>query len=265
MVDAGPRRAALGLLIALMVLLFVTQGGRVDHRMLLVEWAALALQLAGLAALRGAAQRINNAPGNQRHAVFFGLGSEARKLNLRLQRSPILGIKVVGYYNDVPAVPATGETLPPYLGRANPGERLQDCVHRDWPARKGDAVTGDIVSRLYDSTAAIYLVPDLRFFEDLPANSTDLAGVPLLALHDVSILGLSRVVKRVIDVAGASLLLWLVWPAMIAIAIRLDSPGPVLFRQLRHGERGDPILVHKFRSMRVALHDEDEAGEQGLR
>jgi len=116
------------LLIALMVLLFVTQGGRVDHRMLLVKWAALALplQLAGLAALRGAAQRINNAPGNQRHAVFFGLGSEARKLNLRLQRSPILGIKVVGYYNDVPVVPATGETLPPYLGRyADAAARIQ--------------------------------------------------------------------------------------------------------------------------------------------
>jgi putative colanic acid biosynthesis UDP-glucose lipid carrier transferase len=262
------------LLIALTVLLFVTQGGRVDHRMLLVEWAALALplQLAGLAALRGAAHRINNAPGNQRHAVFFGLGSEARKLNLRLQRSPILGIKVVGYYNDVPVVPATGETPPPYLGPyADAAARIQandfKIVFVAIGQHEGDAITRDTVSRLYDSTAAIYLVPELRFFEDLPANSTDLAGVPLLALHDVPILGLSRVVKRVIDVAGASLLLWLLWPAMlaIAIAIRLDSPGPVLFRQLRHGERGDPIVVHKFRSMRVALHDEDEAGQQGLR
>lgn len=56
--------------------------------MRLAEWAmiALPLQLIGLALLRGAAHSINNAPGNQRQAVFFGIGNEARKLNLSLQR-----------------------------------------------------------------------------------------------------------------------------------------------------------------------------------
>jgi putative colanic acid biosysnthesis UDP-glucose lipid carrier transferase len=269
--------------VALVVLLFLTQtgGDRAggDLRVLVAQWAAIALplQLVGLAVLRGVAHSVNNAPGNQRHAVFFGMGSEARKLNLRLQRSPILGIRVVGYYNDVPVEPRAGETLPPYLGRyedaaapiqSNDFEIVFLAMGQpDTSEAEGAHIMAEIVDRLCDSTAAIYLVPELHFIEDLETNSTDLAGVSLLALHDIPILGLSRMLKRVVDIGGAALLLLLLWPAMLAIAlaVRLDSPGPVVFRQRRYGERGQPIVVHKFRSMRVAMQDEGAAGEEGLR
>jgi putative colanic acid biosynthesis UDP-glucose lipid carrier transferase len=265
--------------VVLMALLFVTRCDGGDLRMLVAQWAALALplQLLGLAVLRGVAHSVNNAPGNQRHAVFFGMGSEARKLNVRLQRSPILGIHVVGYYNDALVAPRAGEALPPYLGRyedaaarieANDFEIVFLAMGQ--PERVSANVrdiAADIVTRCYDSTAAIYLVPELHFLEDLATTSTDLAGVSLLALHDVPILGLSRMLKRGLDLAGASLLIVLLWPVMLAIAlaIRLDSPGPVLFRQRRNGERGEPIVVHKFRSMHVAASDEGAVHEDGLR
>ncbi len=270
--------------IALMVLLFVTHGdsGTTALRTLVVQWAAIALplQLVGLAVLRGVAHSINNAPGNLRRAVFFGMGSEARKLNLRLRRSPILGIHVKGYYNDAPVAPRDGEVLPPYLGhyedaaariQANDYEIVFLAMGQPSMARadatEAKDITADIVTRLYDSTAAIYLVPELHYLEDVATTGADLAGVPLLALHDVPILGLSRVLKRAVDIAGAALLLALLWPVMLAIAlvIRLDSPGPVMFRQRRNGEHGRAIVVHKFRSMRVAAHDEGEAEEQGVR
>ncbi|HEY4804232.1 MAG TPA: undecaprenyl-phosphate glucose phosphotransferase [Paraburkholderia sp.] len=277
--------------VALMVLLFVTQGdsGTANLRTLVAQWAAIALplQLVGLAVLRGVAHSINNAAGNLRRAVFFGMGSEARKLNLRLQRSPILGIHVVGYYNEAPVAPAAGETLPPYLGRydaaaahihANDYEIVflamgrsavgQSALGQSSTSQPGAReITADIVARLYDSTAAIYLVPELHYLEDVATTSAELAGVPLLALHDIPILGLSRMLKRVFDVAGATLLLMLLWPLMLAIAlvIHLDSPGPVLFRQRRHGERGRPIVVHKFRSMHAAAQDEDAVQEKEVR
>lgn len=59
--------------------------------------------------------------------------------------------------------------------------------------------------------------------------------------------------KRVVDVAVAALGLLLTWPllAVVGLAVRLDSPGPALFRQVRIGLHGEPFRIHKFRSMRL--------------
>ncbi len=66
-----------------------------------------------------------------------------------------------------------------------------------------------------------------------------------------------RIIKRTMDIVGALLLLALTWPIMIitAIAIKLDSPGPILFKQTRIGENGRPFTIYKFRSM---VHNADE-------
>jgi lipopolysaccharide/colanic/teichoic acid biosynthesis glycosyltransferase len=58
-------------------------------------------------------------------------------------------------------------------------------------------------------------------------------------------------VKRAVDLAGALVGLFVLWPVMLAIAvgIRLESPGPVLFRQVRRGHRGRPFRMLKFRTM----------------
>ncbi len=63
----------------------------------------------------------------------------------------------------------------------------------------------------------------------------------------------SELAKRVFDVTCASLGLLFAWPLMLAtaIAVKLDSPGPMLFRQERSGRFGEPIVVNKFRSMRA--------------
>ncbi|AKM32686.1 undecaprenyl-phosphate glucose phosphotransferase [Pandoraea faecigallinarum] len=260
------------LLITAIVLLFLTYESTEDVRMMVVQWTMLALplQMIGLAVLRGMAHSINNAPGNQRRAAFFGLGPEARKLNLRLQRSPILGIQVTGYYNDTPVTPDAGEVLPPYLGRyADAAAHIQsnayEIVFIAIGQQDNKELTSEIVHRLYDSTASIYLLPEFSFPGDMPMTSTDIAGVPLLALHDITVQGLLRMIKRAIDVVGASLILVLLSPVMvgIAIAVRLDSPGPILFRQRRYGERGEPIVIHKFRSMRVIQPEDAAAAATG--
>ncbi|WP_260472498.1 exopolysaccharide biosynthesis polyprenyl glycosylphosphotransferase [Pandoraea apista] len=191
-------------------------------------------------------------------------------MHMRLRRSPILGIQVSGYYNDTPVTAEDGEVLPPYLGRyADAAAHIQanayEIVFIAIGQQDNKELTSDIVNRLYDSTASIYLLPEFRFPGDLPMTSTDLAGVPLLALHDITVQGLLRMVKRTIDLVGATVLLLLLAPVMIAIAIavRLDSPGPILFRQRRYGERGEPIIVRKFRSMRVDQQEDAAAATTG--
>lgn len=260
------------LLLTTIVLLFLTYERTEDVRIMVAEWTLLALpmQMIALAVLRGMAHSINNAPGNQRRAAFFGFGPEARRLHLRLRRSPILGIQVAGYYNETPVTPEDGEVLPPYLGRygdaaAHIQANSYEIVFIAIGQHDNKELTSEIVNRLYDSTASIYLLPEFRFPGDLPMTSTDLAGVPLLALHDITVQGLLRMIKRGIDLVGAAVLLVLLSPVMIAIAVavRFDSPGPILFRQRRYGERGEPIIVRKFRSMRVVQPEDAAAAATG--
>jgi lipopolysaccharide/colanic/teichoic acid biosynthesis glycosyltransferase len=58
-------------------------------------------------------------------------------------------------------------------------------------------------------------------------------------------------IKRLFDIVGASVALLLLWPLLLAVAlwIKLDSPGPVFFRQERVGRHGVPVRIHKFRTM----------------
>jgi exopolysaccharide biosynthesis polyprenyl glycosylphosphotransferase len=79
----------------------------------------------------------------------------------------------------------------------------------------------------------------------------DFAGVPLISLRYDVLTAEQRFVKRIFDLIGASLLLILTLPLIIAIyiAIRLDSPGPAVFHQMRVGERGKLFTMYKFRTM----------------
>jgi exopolysaccharide biosynthesis polyprenyl glycosylphosphotransferase len=78
-----------------------------------------------------------------------------------------------------------------------------------------------------------------------------LGGIPLIGLREPRISGVPWATKRLFDVVMTVLLLALTWPLMvlIAVAIRLDSPGPVIFRQQRVGENGRQFWMYKFRTM----------------
>jgi exopolysaccharide biosynthesis polyprenyl glycosylphosphotransferase len=102
----------------------------------------------------------------------------------------------------------------------------------------------DVVPRFYDVVSS-----------GMDAYSVE--GVPLLGIRPVRLAAPARVAKRAIDVAGSALVLLLVAPLMLAIAIliKLDSPGPVFFRQRRIGAGNRSFRIWKFRTMLV---DADE-------
>jgi exopolysaccharide biosynthesis polyprenyl glycosylphosphotransferase len=78
------------------------------------------------------------------------------------------------------------------------------------------------------------------------------SGIPLIGLKDVSILGWNAMSKRAIDVVVSTLVLVALSPilALTAILIRLESPGPILYRHTRIGKNRQPFTMYKFRSMR---------------
>ncbi len=112
----------------------------------------------------------------------------------------------------------------------------------------------NLVQQLRDTTASIYLVPANIFdFQLVQPRCVEIHGIPALAVCDSPHRGLSGVGKRIFDVALAAVAFTLLSPLLllIALAVRLSSPGPALFKQRRYGLNGEEILVYKFRSMRV--------------
>ena len=110
-----------------------------------------------------------------------------------------------------------------------------------------------MIKGLSDTTASVYVIPDVFMFELLHARSESINGLPSISIFDSPMDGAWSMVKRIEDIVLSSVILTMIaLPLMlIAMAIKLTSPGPVLFRQRRYGLDGRPIMVWKFRSMSV--------------
>ncbi|HEX2790823.1 MAG TPA: undecaprenyl-phosphate glucose phosphotransferase [Steroidobacteraceae bacterium] len=111
----------------------------------------------------------------------------------------------------------------------------------------------EMLQEFRDTTASIYFVPDIFAFDLVQARCVEINGIAMLSICDTPFHGMNAVQKRVADIMLSSLALLVCWPAMLmaAIAVKLSSPGPALFKQRRYGLHGEEIVVYKFRSMTV--------------
>jgi len=109
----------------------------------------------------------------------------------------------------------------------------------------------DMIIDLEKLPVEVKVVPDLFDLAFAQMKVEKVGALPLISLRDSAINGYTRWVKRVFDVAAASASLVLLSPflALIGIGIRLDSPGPIIFKQQRVGENGRLFIMYKFRTM----------------
>ena len=116
-----------------------------------------------------------------------------------------------------------------------------------------------MLDELQDSTASVYYVPDLFAFDLTQSNAGEILGSPVITLCESPFYGYRGVLKRVTDVMLALLGMPVVAPVMLVLAllIRVTSPGPVIFKQRRYGLDGREITVYKMRSMYVTEDGEE--------
>ena len=112
---------------------------------------------------------------------------------------------------------------------------------------------GEMIRELRDTTASIYFLPDVFSFDLIQGRLVNINGMPALSVCDTPFHGMDAVLKRTFDlfIAGVALLLTAPLMGILAVGVKLSSPGPVLFRQRRYGLHGEEINVYKFRSMTV--------------
>jgi len=224
----------------------------------IVTWvfAAPVALLAARALMPAVLPRLLAAEGVQRVAVVAGEGELGRKLAERIRGTPFLGIRLAGFFDDrsperTGAEP--GETLGA-LDQVAPYVKTHrvDLIYITLPMASQPRIL-KLLDELHDTTASIYFVPDIFLFDLIQARTDTIGGIPVLAACETPFYGINGLIKRASDIVLASTILALILPVMlvIAIGVKLTSPGPVLFRQRRYGLDGKEIVIYKFRTMTV--------------
>lgn len=218
---------------------------------LLAAAAILALTVAARGGVRVVAQRAH--PMRQR-TLIIGSGVVAHHLADRLLRSPELGLQLVGVVDDDPH--EAGPADLPHLGRRDDlGEILHaHAVDRVIVAfsRATHEELLEAIRTCWDSHVAIDVIPRLFELLDGARRVDRVGGLPVMAIDAPSLTGGARGLKRALDIVVSAGLLIILAPVLLALAlaIKLDSRGAVLFRQTRAGRDGRVFSLVKFRSMR---------------
>ncbi len=221
-------------------------------------WAAPASQLLAHGVLRLTAPHILNLQGESRRAIVAGMNAQGIELARRLAADPYSRTRVVGFFDDREATRVNAGDEYKLLGTisALPGfarDNKVEHIYISLPMASQPRIL-TLLDELRDTTASIYFVPDIFVTDLIQGRMDSVSGLPVVAVCETPFTGLNGLIKRSSDIVLSMLILALILPLLvvIALAVKLTSPGPVIFRQRRYGLDGREIIVYKFRSMTVA-------------
>lgn len=187
--------------------------------------------------------------------LVVGAGEAGRAVMRNIVARPELGYKLVGFVDDAPEKAHTDLGRIKALGDTTRISKILekreiDKVIITLPWMSHHKIL-DIAEQCQRQNVEAKIVPDTFQLSLSQVGIDDLDGLPLIGIKETSIRGWNLALKRAIDVVGAILGFLLFWPLMllIAILIKLDSPGPVLFKQTRVGQGGVRFTCYKFRTM----------------
>lgn len=183
-------------------------------------------------------------PSRHRRVAFLGVTRTALRLAELFQAHSWMGVDVAGFYD--PAEQA--DEVQDLLARARRGE--VSAVYITLPA-SDDVQLAGLVNLFADTTASIYYCPTLLNLDPLNAHWDNVFGHPVISIVTSPFDGWGRHLKRLEDLALAIVILPIIALPLLAIAaaIKLTSPGPVLYLQSRHGLGGKTFKICKFRTM----------------
>lgn len=236
-----------------------------QRSMLVFAWALSIVTLTVGRLIHGRIQRILQHRGvGVERVLIVGTGEVGRMILQKIQHTPGLGYQVVGFADagnpgagqppaaapaKVMGLPVWGAVidLPQIIERQNIDEviiGLPESTHQE--------LVG-IISQCEREKVSIRVFPDVFQIMASEVTISDLGGLPLLTIRDVALRGWKLTLKRAVDILFSSAFLLGASPLMMltALAIKLDSPGPVFFAQERMGLDAKPFKMLKFRSMRA--------------
>jgi putative colanic acid biosynthesis UDP-glucose lipid carrier transferase len=257
---AYARDTVFGWCVTIAVLLFLGSSSGLKYfydERVLVAWAIATpiILLSSHIAVRQA-----KSPGGGREVrsvIVVGANDVGLKFAGVVDRHPNLFMAVHGFFDDRTEDRRPAHMRHPMLGKT--GELVQyvrehaiKMIFISQPISAQPRIR-KLIDELQDTTASVYFLPDVYIFDLMQARFDNVGGMPVIAICETPFMGLNTTIKRASDIVLSALILLLLAPLMaaIAIAVKMSSRGPAIFRQRRYGLYGDEIIVYKFRSMMV--------------
>src|SRR6185436_19161116 len=248
------KASTLGVLVLITSMTFLFHGYPYSRLVIAGFWVvSIVMGSFSRAAFREALRIARRNGYNQRYAVVGG-GEPAAEVLRLIKRRPDAGIRVLGLLSDKPDGEGAGV---PWLGgleeiRGVLTSRSVDMVVIALPHSEYSRLTA-VLHEIGDEPVTIHLVPDLFSLASLRGGVEEFESVPFIHLRESPLYGWNRVLKRGVDLGLRTLALLVALPfmAVIAVAIRLGSGPPVLYRQERMGLDGQRFQMLKFRTMQL--------------
>ena len=214
-------------------------------------------QFSGHLALRAAAPFVIALQGPPQRAIIVGINDQGRMLAERMHEGRYSRMELVGFFDDrdrgrIGAAPRHAllgklAELPAFVR-----DNRISLIYLSLPMASQPRIL-QVLEGLQDTTASIYFVPDMFITDLIQGRTGSVYGMPVISVCDTPFRGVNGIVKRLSDIVLSLLILTLIAPLMlvIAVAVKLESRGPLIFKQRRYGLEGNEIVVYKFRSMNV--------------
>ncbi len=220
-------------------------------------WFAPVAQVGAHLALRAASPKLLKLQGAPAAAVIVGINGQGVSLAKHIADSSYSGIELRGFFDDRSEERRGMQDEFRLLGKIDElaayvkQHRIQ-FIYLSLPMTARPRIL-QVLDALRDTTASIYFVPDMFITDLIQGRSDSVCGVTVISVCDTPFRGAAGALKRASDIVLSLLILLLILPIMLVIAllVKMDSPGPVIFKQRRYGLDGEEILVYKFRSMAV--------------
>lgn len=206
---------------------------------------------------------------NSRSAIVIGATSSGYNLAMQIIENDQLGIRFKGIFDDRAPERLPHEFQNQVLGTVKDALKLAkenqiDYIYVAMPMSAEKRIT-DILNQCSDTTCNVYIIPNFFIYNLLNARWQTVGSVQTLSVFDTPFQGANDVLKRIEDIVVSIMILSIIAIPMlfIALAVKMTSKGPAIFKQNRYGLDGKEIKVYKFRSM--TTQDNGEAVKQATK
>ena len=244
----------------LIFVIFSAKASEQFSRVVLISWLFVTptLLIASRYSLRSIQASLKRIGFNNRTIAIAGITEQAVQFADSIEKQPSSGFQIAGFY-DLGAATTTVELPSQYACLGNLDDMIEAARNGEWdqiylaPHNSHALNSLNLMNDLADTITPIRMLPDKFTASLLNSRYLEIADHPVLCLFDAPLSLHSAFIKRLEDLFFSFIILILIAPLLIGIslAIKLTSKGPILFKQTRHGLRGEKFEVWKFRTMSV--------------